>query len=92
MKINLNKYKKLSSAPFFIAEMSSNHNSSLQRALKIIDGVSKSGAHAIKIQTFIPKEITLDVKNKYFKITDKKSLWKGKYLIDLYNTLFFLYF
>ncbi len=85
MKINLNKYKKLSSAPFFIAEMSSNHNSSLQRALKIIDGVSKSGAHAIKIQTFIPKEITLDVKNKYFKITDKKSLWKGKYLIDLYN-------
>ena len=85
MKLKLNKFKYSNTKPFFIAEMSSNHNQSLHRALKIIDQVSKNGADAIKIQTFIPNEITLDVRNKYFKINNKNSLWKGKYLIDLYE-------
>ncbi|MBI04281.1 MAG: pseudaminic acid synthase [Pelagibacteraceae bacterium] len=85
MKFNLQKFKNSNTKPFFIAEMSSNHKQSLQRALKIIDQVAKNGADAIKIQTFIPNEITLNIKNKYFKINDKNSLWNGKYLIDLYE-------
>lgn len=85
MKLDLNKYKNYKAPPFIIAEMSANHKNSLKLALKIIDSVATTGASAIKIQTFLPEEITLNIKNKYFKISDQKSLWKNKYLIDLYK-------
>jgi len=80
----LNIYKKQTSKPFIVAEMSANHNQSLKTALQIVDKAAKSGAHAIKIQTFLPEKMTLNIKKNQFLIKDKQSLWKGKYLYDLY--------
>ena len=47
--------------PFIIAEMSDNHNQSLERALEIVDASAASGAHALKLQTCTPDTMTLDV-------------------------------
>ena len=63
--------------PFIIAEMSGNHNQSLSRALKIVDAVAQSGAHAIKLQTYKPETITINCKSKDFLIS-KNSPWKNK--------------
>ncbi len=71
--------------PFVIAEVSGNHNKSLKTALKLIKLCSQIGAQAIKFQTFLPNEITLNHKSKYFKINDKNNLWNGQYLYDLYK-------
>ena len=71
--------------PFIIAEMSGNHNQSLDKALKIVDAAAKSGAHAIKLQTYRADTITMDMKDKNFKINDDNSLWKGENLYDLYK-------
>jgi len=71
--------------PFVIAEMSGNHNQSLGRALEIVEAVAKSGAHALKIQTYTPDTMTLDIAEGEFFIEDKKSLWKGKSLYQLYG-------
>lgn len=71
--------------PFIIAEMSGNHNGSLERALKIVDMVAENGAHAIKLQTYTPDAMTLDLSTKEFRISDKTSLWKGKSLYELYE-------
>ena len=49
------------SSPFIIAEMSGNHNQSLERALEIVEATAKTGAHAIKIQTYTPDTMTLDL-------------------------------
>jgi pseudaminic acid synthase len=70
--------------PFVIAEMSGNHNQSLQRALEIVDAAADSGAHALKIQTYTPDTITIDCDKDLFFIKDKNSLWEGKKLYDLY--------
>jgi pseudaminic acid synthase len=72
-------------APFIIAEMSGNHNQSLDRALAIVDAVAKSGAHALKIQTYTADTMTLDLDTRDFMITDTKSLWKGDSLYNLYK-------
>ncbi len=72
-------------APFVIAEMSGNHNQSLDRALAIVDAAAKTGAHALKLQTYTADTITLDVRGGSFEITDKDSLWAGKNLHDLYK-------
>lgn len=72
-------------APFIIAEMSGNHNSSLERALAIVDAAAKSGAQALKLQTYTADTITLDVQEGEFFISDPKSLWKGSSLYDLYK-------
>ena len=48
-------------APFVIAEMSGNHNQSLDRALEIVEAAAKTGAHALKIQTYTPDTMTLDI-------------------------------
>lgn len=74
-----------SSEPFIIAEMSGNHNQSLERALEIVDAVAKTGAHALKIQTYTPDTMTLDLDEGEFFIHDPKSLWKGKSLYKLYD-------
>ena len=50
------------SAPFVIAEMSGNHNQSLERALEIVDAAAKAGAHALKIQTYTAETMTLDIR------------------------------
>jgi len=71
--------------PFIIAEMSGNHNQSLDRALKIVEAAAKAGAHAIKLQTYTPDTMTLDIAEGEFFISDEKSLWKGRSLYDLYK-------
>ena len=71
--------------PFIIAEMSGNHNQSLDRALDIVEAAAASGAHALKLQTYTADTITLDVSEGEFLINDKESLWKGKSLYELYQ-------
>lgn len=72
-------------APFVIAEMSGNHNQSLDRALAIVDAAGKTGAHAIKLQTYTPDTMTIDSSSSGFVIEDKKSLWNGDSLYGLYQ-------
>ncbi len=72
-------------APFIVAEMSGNHNQSLDRALEIVEAVAQSGAHALKLQTYTADTITLDVKEGEFFINDPNSLWKGQSLHSLYK-------
>lgn len=71
--------------PFIIAEMSGNHNQSLDRAIEIVEAVAKSGAQAIKLQTYTADTITIDVREREFFISDKTSLWEGNSLYDLYK-------
>lgn len=71
--------------PFVIAEMSGNHNQSLERALEIVDAAAKAGAHAIKIQTYTPDTMTLDLDEREFHICDPNSLWSGTSLYKLYG-------
>lgn len=72
-------------APFVIAEMSGNHNQSLERALQIVEAAAKTGAHALKIQTYTPDTMTLDLDEREFHIADSKSLWAGSSLYKLYG-------
>jgi pseudaminic acid synthase len=74
--------------PFVIAEMSGNHNQSLQRALDIVDAAAAAGAHALKLQTYTADTITLDLADGDFLITDPHSLWRGSNLHDLYRRAF----
>jgi pseudaminic acid synthase len=71
--------------PFIIAEMSGNHNQSLERALAIVEAAAKAGAHALKIQTYTADTMTLNLENPEFKIEDGDSLWKGHTLYQLYQ-------
>ena len=71
--------------PFVIAEMSGNHNQSLERALEIVDAAAKTGAHALKIQTYTPDTMTIDLDEREFRITDTNSLWEGATLFKLYG-------
>ena len=75
----------LSQSPFIIAEMSGNHNQSLERALKIVEAAAKSGAHALKIQTYSPDTMTIDLDEREFHISDPNSLWAGTSLYKLYS-------
>ncbi|MGG4199223.1 pseudaminic acid synthase [Peribacillus frigoritolerans] len=71
--------------PFIIAEMSGNHNQSLERALEIVEAAAKAGAHALKIQTYTADTMTLNIDNSEFKIDDKNSLWNENNLYKLYQ-------
>jgi len=71
--------------PFIIAEMSGNHNQSLERALEIVEVAAKSGAHALKIQTYTPETMTIDLNEREFYISDANSLWAGASLYKLYG-------
>jgi N-acetylneuraminate synthase len=71
--------------PFIIAEMSGNHNHSLERALEIVEAAAKSGAHALKIQTYTPDTMTIDLDEREFHISDPNSLWAGTSLYKLYG-------
>ena len=75
----------LDHTPFIIAEMSGNHNQSLERALEIVEAAAETGVHALKLQTYTADTLTLDVSDGDFFIEDKSSLWKGKSLYELYE-------
>jgi len=68
---------------FIIAELSANHNGSLETALETIRGAKRAGADAIKLQTYTADTITIDVRNQDFQI--KGTIWEGKNLYDLYQ-------
>ena len=72
-------------APFIIAEMSGNHNQSLERAMAIIDAAAATGAHGLKLQTYTPDTMTIDIDEGEFHISDPKSLWAGTSLYKLYG-------
>lgn len=71
--------------PLIIAEMSGNHNQSLEQALKLVEAAANAGAHALKIQTFTADTVTLNVDRNEFWIDDAKSLWQGNSLHQLYQ-------
>ena len=70
--------------PLIIAEMSGNHNQSLERALAIVRAAAGSGAHAVKLQTYTPDTMTIDLDEREFHISDRTSLWAGTSLYKLY--------
>ncbi|MDB9760426.1 pseudaminic acid synthase [Pelagibacteraceae bacterium] len=72
-------------APIIIAEMSGNHNKSLNRALKLVEFAAKAGAHMLKLQTYTADTLTIKSGNDDFLIKSKESLWKGRTLYDLYE-------
>lgn len=69
---------------YIIAEISANHNQSYEVAKEMVKAAFEAGANAVKLQTYTPQTMTLDVKNKYFMI-DKGTIWDGKNLYDLYK-------
>lgn len=75
----------LNAPPFIIAELSGNHNGSLENGLKLIHAAKEAGVHAVKLQTYTPDTITLNIHEGDFVIRDPKSLWNGRILYDLYK-------
>lgn len=71
--------------PFIIAEMSGNHNQSLDRALEIVEAAARAGVDALKLQTYKADTITIDVEKGEFYINSPDSLWKGTSLYKLYQ-------
>jgi N-acetylneuraminate synthase len=69
--------------PYIIAEMSANHNGDIENAYKIILSAKKSGVDAVKMQTYTPDTITLNVNNDDFRV--EGGLWDGRNLYDLYK-------
>ncbi len=69
--------------PLIIAEMSGNHNQSLDRALEIVEAAKKAGVHAIKLQTYTADTLTIDAENGAFFINESSSPWKGQSLYKL---------
>ena len=71
--------------PLVLAEMSGNHNQSLERGLAIVKAAAESGAHAVKLQTYTPDTMTIDLDEREFHISDSASLWAGTSLYKLYG-------
>ncbi|AFY69540.1 pseudaminic acid synthase [Thalassoporum mexicanum PCC 7367] len=71
--------------PLVVAEMSGNHNHSLERALAIVEAAAKSGAHALKLQTYTADTMTINLDTGEFLIDDPQSLWQGNSLYQLYQ-------
>ncbi len=84
IKIN-NRIISEKTRPYIIAELSANHNGSYIKAKNLIKKIAKSGVDAVKLQTFLPEEMTLKSRKKDFIIRDSKSLWKGYDLYSLYE-------
>ncbi len=77
------KFEKKKNTPFFIAEISANHNGSLAQARRLIKTAKKYGADAVKLQTYTPETMTIKSSKRDFRI--KGGLWNGETLWDLYN-------
>lgn len=71
--------------PFIVAELSGNHNRSLERALRLVEAAKTAGVHAVKLQTYTPDTITLNKKRGEFLVNEKSSPWYGKSLYELYQ-------
>jgi N-acetylneuraminate synthase len=71
--------------PFIIAEMSGNHNQSLERALAIVEAAANAGAHGLKLQTYTPDTMTIDLDEQEFHVSDPDSPWAGTSLYKLYS-------
>lgn len=69
--------------PFIVAELSGNHRGSYDRLVELVDAAHAAGAHAIKLQTYTPDSITLDIHTNEFMIHDPKSLWAGRSLYEI---------
>ncbi|MEE6251031.1 MAG: pseudaminic acid synthase [Bdellovibrionota bacterium] len=72
-------------APYIVAEMSGNHNQSMDMALKIVDAAADCGVDALKVQTYTADSMTLDSNKEDFLVNSKESLWKGESLFSLYQ-------
>ena len=70
-------------APYVIAEMSANHNGNIETAFKLIEAAKRSGADAVKLQTYRPDTITLNCDTEDFRISG--GLWDGRTLYELYE-------
>jgi len=81
----LDKYIGINHKPFIIAEMSGNHNQSLERALQIVEAAATAGVDALKLQTYTADTMTLNISEGEFVIEDKNSLWYGENLYTLYK-------
>jgi N-acetylneuraminate synthase len=73
-------------SPYIVAEMSANHNGNINNAYKIIDMAKASGADAVKLQTYHPDKITMDMNTPEFMI--EGGLWNGQSLYELYKSAF----
>lgn len=84
MKI-LDREINFNNSPFIIAEMSGNHNKSLENALKIVEVAARSGADAVKLQTYTPDTMTINSKASEFYISNPTSPWFGQTMYELYE-------
>ncbi|MBP9056304.1 MAG: pseudaminic acid synthase [Saprospiraceae bacterium] len=83
--MTIGNYKIDQTSPvFIIAELSANHNGSLDVAIETIRAAKRAGANAIKLQTYTADTLTLNVRNDDFKISGG-TLWDDRYLYDLYK-------
>ena len=73
----------LKKTPFFVAEISANHNGSLKQAKELIRTAKQYGADAVKLQTYTPNTLTIKSAKSDFKI--RGGPWNGKTLWDLYE-------
>ena len=73
----------LNEQPFIIAELSGNHNQTLELAFKMIESAAKAGVDAIKLQTYTADTMTLDCEGNDFQIIEDNNLWKGNSLYKL---------
>lgn len=71
--------------PYVVAELSGNHNGSLERALAIVDAVAEAGAHALKLQTYRPDTLTIDCDGPAFRLGEEHELWGGENLYRLFE-------
>ena len=84
--MKIGKYKiSRQSHPLIVAEMSGNHNKSLDRAMMLVEQAAKSGAHMLKLQTYTADTLTINSEKKDFQILSEDSLWKGNTLHSLYD-------